>query len=1055
MESKSEERDAKNASKTQLGQIGAKSCLEGRQSSFNDGKKIAVETNQSLKPSLKIKISSKNKDLQGRIIDQKDNDENSDEKMEGINRNEGTNTSETKSPPASEKHQITRYPRGSSPKIFVSENQSFMSDESETLSSAATLGRNLIMLGKASITESDSKNNIVDEHCVESGDIVSTTEKKSESESKNLIQVKAHDESRITESNNERTNALFNQTESFIVSKNGIEQRKKPDTTEEENDIKRRTCKESNSKIAEGVLSSLNIFEKPSGKVEGKLSSQNMHVEKNENILKNQRDHSSKQQAHNSKDFSGNVEGNKAETVATISINSRECASANSSSFLEALDEEQRRVRTRHLPAVNGFCKLEKKQVQEDLSFIKSMLKDDASLAKAKSRKGRPGSGEDSVNQQSGDLKDAEREDAVSASDDELSSEVSASGGKFFNRKHTKESKFRPSAFSLPCDDKLFAKTSSEEKSVSLFSQQLVLDGSHIPPLISPKVVTTINAFDPPRPRESVGLKKKHRLMRWEQNQDEVENDLRIYRKTVERTRQELHKAEQEQERIEIVGSHLRSHFLHQLNIMHEECEYLNENLKCSQIDCVKAAKLLTSKTRNRGGKASYVMRDVISVMKTLGTKLSKVSNQNKDTVETSSHSGKWCTSGVGGASISYAINPHLGNGWILPGDKVKTPYGSGFVVRPIGSSLLNPAGSSSYSSTRTTTVTSALKVPQIDQNQTPQRHGFGVANFSTFPTTSLNNELVPSNKSSKDKLQYSTKKRRMSTDESNLSIIPPRIVVRLNNGSLGYFDPKVITSLERPYAYSDARIGLRWKAMVETSELMGSSIEAYSSRENTLLPQKATKSPDGDQNLEDIDDELTESTNHLNRIDESNPGEDNEYFANQRDGTSSHRDIAAHGLIKIDKASSASHVGPNGVTLDKEKINARDKTIPYGSGMFPTPGLLGGILVDQPITTLEHNFHKLLSKSSGIIGKNNPNVPHAFKTWESQRFDLYKLEGKVLQLRNDVLRQRKIRLLNERTCSYGKAREKRCKILLAKMRADLHSLKERLNDELSDIGKP
>ena len=91
--------------------------------------------------------------------------------------------------------------------------------------------------------------------------------------------------------------------------------------------------------------------------------------------------------------------------------------------------------------------------------------------------------------------------------------------------------------------------------------------GSATLPLLfsSPQVVESITAFNPPRPPESVGPKKMHRLNRWERNPQDVEVDLSNYRKTVDRTRQELHKAEDERERIEVVGQHLRAHFFTQL----------------------------------------------------------------------------------------------------------------------------------------------------------------------------------------------------------------------------------------------------------------------------------------------------------------------------------------------------------------------------------------------------------------------------------------------------------------------------------------------------------
>lgn len=59
-----------------------------------------------------------------------------------------------------------------------------------------------------------------------------------------------------------------------------------------------------------------------------------------------------------------------------------------------------------------------------------------------------------------------------------------------------------------------------------------------------------------------------------------------------------------------------------------------------------------------------------------------------------------------------------------------------------------------------------------------------------------------------------------------------------------------------------------------------------------------------------------------------------------------------------------------------------------------------------------------------------------------------------MLQLRNEVNRQSRFRHLNERSCETGKDRRDRFEILLVEMKADLNSLKERLNEELIELGE-
>jgi len=98
------------------------------------------------------------------------------------------------------------------------------------------------------------------------------------------------------------------------------------------------------------------------------------------------------------------------------------------------------------------------------------------------------------------------------------------------------------------------------------------------------QVQQSISAFNPPRPPESVGPKKKHRLMRWERNPDEIEIDLENYKKTVDKTRMELHKTEEEYRKIEAIMLVLKQHFMNQSEALKEETLALKEELKSFKI---------------------------------------------------------------------------------------------------------------------------------------------------------------------------------------------------------------------------------------------------------------------------------------------------------------------------------------------------------------------------------------------------------------------------------------------------------------------------------------
>ena len=84
---------------------------------------------------------------------------------------------------------------------------------------------------------------------------------------------------------------------------------------------------------------------------------------------------------------------------------------------------------------------------------------------------------------------------------------------------------------------------------------------------------------------------------------------------------------------------------------------------------------------------------------------------------------------------------------------------------------------------------------------------------------------------------------------------------------------------------------------------------------------------------------------------------------------------------------------------------------------------------------------------------EHNHHVPARLHEMENQKLDFYKKKGRVLQLQNEIYRQRRLRMLNERSVAAEEERSERCEILLAEMKADLTSLKERLNDELVELG--
>lgn len=452
------------------------------------------------------------------------------------------------------------------------------------------------------------------------------------------------------------------------------------------------------------------------------------------------------------------------------------------SSFLDSLSEEQRRVRVRHLPNISGFRRLHKSEIKRDVASIKKMLK--VAIAKGGLRN------ESTDEEPSNDTENMDVDGNVAqVSGEETPSDEDENAS---NKQGKDEDIYN--VFSLPFIQSPYICTDIDGQ----YSNQ---NSDQEPALFSsPQVVESISAFNPPRPPESVGPKKMHRLHRWERTPQDVEIDLNNYRKTVNRTRQELHKAEMERERVEVVGSHLRSHFLTLLKCMRLEMNLLNQQYDATQIKCVKAAELLTSKTRSRGvARGSYVMKDVISVLRSRGEKL----NLNCEN-GLSGEESAWCVPGIGGVCTDEDTT-QVGCGWLLPGDKVSTPCGVGFVQQIYEPTTLDKnAGRESNSN----------KPPQ---SQNPQ-----------------------------------------SQIQTNMGTVASRVQVKLPFG-VAYFDPSVLTLLQSSSVLNDDKLCARWMAMLDTAKKMGTvpdskSVDNYTSMQRIASLRKEEKSNDGD-------DDLTESS--------------------------------------------------------------------------------------------------------------------------------------------------------------------------------------------------
>ena len=410
-------------------------------------------------------------------------------------------------------------------------------------------------------------------------------------------------------------------------------------------------------------------------------------------------------------------------------------------SFLDSMTDEERRMRTRFIPDVEGMRALRKYEIKDDMALARSLVS--ASGMTSLKKKKRPRD----------DDMDVDDGRAASPSDD--GSDVVDAGTTTIelpSRNLVVPSK----AFTAP------AKSKGTKDSVS------------------PTLVESVTAFNPPRPPESIGAKKKHRMLRWERRPEDVESDLSAYRKTVARTRQELHSAESEYERLETIDAHLRWNFLGHLNLLNEEYMRLNEEYKNIQTGCAEAADLMQSRTRSRGaGKyPTFVMKDVLGV---LTTKPAEAAPMDTDTTQATSQDVPKPIHGIGGLGTiaftdwdeSTVITPRdPATAWVVKGDKVSTPYGEGIVTDVRG--------------------VTAPQMPELAEEE-QEKDG--------------------------------KKKKKSKTTVEDLaplgSVQPPTVGVKLDFG-VGFFPLSVITSTEDCAAYSDSQLVSRWKELIATAESVG-----------------------------------------------------------------------------------------------------------------------------------------------------------------------------------------------------------------------------------------
>ncbi|GMH88711.1 hypothetical protein TrVE_jg992 [Triparma verrucosa] len=386
------------------------------------------------------------------------------------------------------------------------------------------------------------------------------------------------------------------------------------------------------------------------------------------------------------------------------------------SSFLEAvMTEEERRTRTRQLPDVEGFAALSKSESKSDIAIVRSY------------------------------------NHAITQHDQLVTPS-------YEDMEESEDGPFVPPNVVSSDDD--------DNKPVNLPAASKMnnhLQVSHI--------VESVSSFNPPRPPESSGANKKRRMTRWEKNPNEIDLDLANYRRTVQKTREELQLAETERIKVEHIASTIRGHFLQSIRASEMESEAVTKETEKTLRELEGINDEINTKKKLGNG-----MHSTLALMKALGDKIAKAEKggkkKKKGAVKVEGH-GIGGIGGVqvgveeGGGSIfgSKEVPTKLASAWVLPGDPVSTPYGKGAVTKILP--------------------------------------GETIKSKSAQP-------------SSKD----------AASVVSSLALLPPRLAVQLPYG-ICYMLPSEVISLVNLGELTDPELVTRWTNMLKSAEITGTYVDA------------------------------------------------------------------------------------------------------------------------------------------------------------------------------------------------------------------------------------
>jgi len=712
-------------------------------------------------------------------------------------------------------------------------------------------------------------------------------------------------------------------------------------------------------------------------------------------------------------------------------------------SFLDMLTEDQRRVRHRHIPGVDGFRKLYRSEVKSDMSEARKMKRSVVRHHKVQvevkdTTSGGGGGGSDNGGASAMEVEGENEENKNNSGSAGGATGMSdTTNGK--DNGGEKEDETPPpamrDAFVVPgrevrmcalggqlagmiestdfefaikgSNGTTTAATNANNNPLSSSSSSSNNNNNPKDTLRSPRLVDSLTSFNPPRPQESTSSKTKHRLKRWEANPHEVESDLANYRKTVARTREELHNANREHAMIEAGASMMRGHFMEHLMEYRREMTVLRDQMASVTGNCLK----LGEEYNVSGGSVSTRgtvkgMKDVLITLKALGEDIkggvdgsSSEDGSKRGVADVTAAGGSevphdWRVEGVGGVRASRALCVALkpsyqegakkaASGWLLPGDDV--------VIVNSGME-----GKIAY-----------IHGPEEAMKRSEDaKKKMGKNKMKESAAVKYNDamDVDSPNKEKKGGMPSTT----AANKENSSSKLYTTIGVKLGkSGQFRNYHPSQVRLNVKKFptmTHTDASLVKRWEDMIKTALPNGVDHDVLAMEH--YINSSLVKERNAEEDAAAIVDNGTKDNN---------------------DGSGSPKSVTQCG--------------------DDDRM-----LLPFGAGLIAAPQDVKNYPSLIPLDTLEESVRKVVYEAdkSRVIPTMSSN--RSVRKFEAQQEEMNRLKGKAMQLRNRLGRQKRLRSLNERSLMAGQSRANKVEGLLLEMQMDLKNLKERLQDELNEI---